>query len=436
MSPTKFLLEEKDIPEQYLNIVYYLKKYLGKLPDPLLNPRTKQPIKPEDLSPLFPAELIKQEFSQDEFIPIPEEVREFYKLYRPSPLVRARRLEKILQTPAHLYFKYEGGNATGSHKLNTSLPQVYYNKCAGVKTVVTETGAGQWGSALSIASNFFGLKTKVFMVRVSYNQKPYRKIIMRLFGADVFASPSPETEFGRKLLAENPDHPGSLGIAISEALSTIKDGQTKFCLGSVLNHVLLHQTIVGQEAKKQLALAGEYPDILIGCCGGGSNFGGFIFPFLVDKLSGTKPNLRCIGVEPASCPSMTKKEYRYDFGDTAQTTPLIKMDTVGSDFIPSPIHAGGLRYHGMAPLISFLHRENIIEARAYQQNEVFEAAAQFARAEGIIPAPESSHAIKAAIDEAILCRKSGTPRVIAFNISGHGLLDLQGYEDYLEGKLK
>jgi len=432
----KITLQEKDIPRKYLNIMHYIKKHLGKMPDPPLHPGTKQPIGPQDLSAIFPMELIKQEVCLDEFVDVPEEVSEIYKMYRPSPLIRARSLEKVLNTPAKIYYKYEGGNSTGSHKLNTALTQAYYNKKEGVKNLVTETGAGQWGSALSMACNFFGLKCKVFMVRVSYEQKPYRKVIMKLFGADVVASPSPDTEYGRKVLAETPDTPGSLGIAISEAIEmAAKDGDTKYALGSVLNHVLLHQTIIGLEAKKQMEMAGDYPDIVIGCCGGGSNFAGISFPFMADKLSGEKKNTRFIGIEPKSCPTMTEGKYDYDFGDTGKQTPLLKMDSLGCDFIPSSLHAGGLRYHGMAPLVSFLHNEGLIEAKAYSQLETFAAAIQFARAEGIIPAPESSHAIKGAIDEAIRCREEGTSKTILFNLSGHGLLDLQGYDDFLSGKL-
>ncbi|MFA6427727.1 MAG: TrpB-like pyridoxal phosphate-dependent enzyme [Candidatus Magasanikbacteria bacterium] len=430
-------LTEKDIPESYLNLSYYLDKYYGKLPDPPLHPGTKQPAGPQDLSPIFPMGVIMQEVSLDEFIPIPDEVRELYKMFRPSPLIRAYRLEKELDTPAHIYYKYEGGNATGSHKLNSALAQAYYNKQEGVETIVTETGAGQWGSALSIACHYFGLKCKVFMVRISYEQKPYRKVIMKMYGSDVYSSPSIQTEYGRKVLEHDPETPGSLGIAISEALElAVQDEKTKYALGSVLNHVLLHQTVIGQEAKKQMELAGEYPDMVIGCCGGGSNFAGIAFPFIADTLSGVETSTRFIGVEPVSCPSLTKGEYKYDFGDTAQMTPLLKMKTLGSDFIPSKIHAGGLRYHGMAPLVSFLHEEKFIEARAYDQLEVFEAGTQFARTEGIIPAPESSHAIKAAIDEAMKCKESGEEKVILFNLSGNGLLDLQGYDDYLAGKLR
>lgn len=436
MNSTKILLSEQEIPTHYLNISYYLHKYLGRLPDPPLNPATKQPVGPQDLSPIFPMEIIKQEVSLDEKIEIPDEVREFYKLYRPSPLFRAKHLEKFLDTPAHIYYKYEGVSPVGSHKLNTALAQAYYNKKEGVQTLITETGAGQWGSALSLAGNFFGLKVIVFMVRISFEQKPYRKIVMETYGGEVFSSPSTKTEFGKKILKEHPDHPGSLGIAISEALETVvKSKNAKYSLGSVLNHVLLHQTVVGQETKKQMQKAGEYPDIVIGCCGGGSNFGGFAFPFLADKIAGKKKNTRFIGVEPASCPSMTKGEYRYDFGDTAQMTPLLKMKTLGSDFVPSPIHAGGLRYHGIAPLLAFLQEEKLIEAVAYEQIPVFKASVDFAKAEGIIPAPESGHAIKAAIDEALKAKKEGKRKVIIFNLSGHGLLDLQGYDKFLHKQL-
>ena len=340
MENTKIMLEEKDIPTHFLNINYFLKKYLRKLPDPVLNPATMKPIKAEDLAVLFPMELIKQEVSLEKEIEIPEELRELYKLYRPSPLFRAKRLEKFLQTPAHIYYKYEGNNPSGSHKLNTALAQAYYNKKEGIKTLLTETGAGQWGSALSLACNYFNLNCEIFMVRVSFGQKPYRKILMEMFGGKVHASPSMDTEFGRKILKESPDSPGSLGIAISEALEVVlKSKDARYALGSVLNHVLLHQTIVGLEAKKQMEKAGEFPDIMIGCCGGGSNFAGLIFPFLADQLAGGK-KIRYIGVEPESCPSLTKGEYRYDFGDMSKKTPLLKMKTMGSDFMPSPIHAG------------------------------------------------------------------------------------------------
>jgi len=437
MDNYKIILEEKEIPTHYLNIMYYFQKYLGKLPEPPLHPATREPIGPEALAPIFPMNIIQQEVCLDEFVEIPEEVREYYKMFRPSPLHRAYKLEKFLGTPAKIYYKYEGGNATGSHKLNTALAQAYYNREAGVKKLYTETGAGQWGSALSIACHLFGLECEVFMVKTSYENKPYRKTIMKMFGGQVSASPSTKTDFGTKTLLEHPHTPGSLGIAISEALECVvkAGGSAKYALGSVLNHVLLHQTVIGLEAQKQMAKAGDYPDVIIGCCGGGSNFAGIVFPFLADKLSGKAKVLKIIGVEPASCPSLTKGEYRYDFGDTAQMTPLLKMYTLGADFIPSPIHAGGLRYHGMAPLVSFIHHEGLMEARAYEQNEVFQAGVDFARQEGIIPAPESSHAIKAAIDEALKCKESGESKTILFNLSGHGLLDLKGYEDYLSGKL-
>jgi len=436
MNQAVITISENDIPTHFMNISYFLQKYLGRLPEPPLHPATKQVIKPEELEPLFPKALIRQEMSLEEKIEIPDVVREIYKRYRPTPLVRAIGLEKMLQTPAHMYFKNEGATLSGSHKINTALVQAYYNKEEGVRTLTTETGAGQWGSALSIACNFFGLKCIVFMVKVSYEQKPYRKIIMQLFGADVYASPSSKTAFGRMLRKQNPNNPGSLGIAISEALEiAAKDETVKYSLGSVLNHVLLHQTIVGQEAKKQMELAGEYPDTIVGCVGGGSNFSGFAIPFLVDKISGKRKKLRAIAVEAKSCPKMTRGTYKYDFGDTAKKTPLLKMETLGPDFIPPSIHAGGLRYHGNAPILSFLNQEKITEPRAYDQRSAFEAGVTFAKAEGIIPAPESSHAIKAAIDEAIRCREEGKKEVVVFNLSGHGLLDLKGYDDYLNNRL-
>ncbi|KKP67526.1 MAG: Tryptophan synthase beta chain [Candidatus Roizmanbacteria bacterium GW2011_GWA2_35_19] len=435
MKHTNFTLSESEIPQYYINISYYLKKYLGKLPDPPLNPVTKQPAGPADLSAIFPMELIKQEVSLDEKIAIPDEVRELYKLYRPTPLIRAYRLEKFLDTPAHIYYKYEGVSPTGAHKLNTTIAQAYYNKKEGVKTLIAETGAGQFGSALSLACNYFGLKCQIFMVRVSYDQKPYRKTVMQMYGADVFASPSEKTDFGKKILAGNRNHNGSLGIAISEALETVsKTKGAKYSLGSVLNFVSIHQTVIGQEAKKQMVKAEEYPDIIIGCVGGGSNFAGIAFPFLADKLK-NKNKTRFVGVEPMSCASLTKGKYEYDFGDTAQMTPLLKMYTLGSGFVPSPIHAGGLRYHGMAPQISFLYNEKLIEAVAYEQSLVFKAGVDFAKAEGIIPAPESSHAIKAAMDEAVKAREEGKKKVILFNLSGHGLLDLNGYDKFLHNQL-
>ena len=433
MEETKILLSEKDIPSKWYNIQ-------ADLPEPLppvLHPATKKPIGPADLAPIFPMELIKQEVSQERWIEIPDEIREVYRLWRPSPLYRARRLEKTLGTPARIYYKYEGTSPAGSHKLNTALAQAYYNKKEGVRRLATETGAGQWGSALSIATGFFGLKCTVYMVKVSYIQKPYRKILMQSYGAEVFASPSDKTNSGRKILAEMPDTSGSLGIAISEA---VEDAAThedvKYSLGSVLNHVLLHQTVIGLEAKKQMELAGDYPDVVIGCVGGGSNFAGLAFPFLEDKLKGKNKNLRAVAVEPSACPTLTRGIYAYDFGDTAGLTPLIKMFTLGHTFIPPGIHAGGLRYHGMASLVSHLHRLKIIDAVAYPQNPVFEAAITFARSEGIIPAPESAHAIKAAIDEALKAKENGNKSVILFNLSGHGHFDLAAYDDYLSGKLK
>jgi len=430
---TKILLSEKDLPTHFYNILPDLPKPL----EPPLNPKTGKPIRPEELSRIFPMELIRQEVSMDSKIEIPEEVREFYKLYRPTPLFRAKRLEKFLKTPAKIYYKYEGLNPVGSHKANTALVQAYYNKKEGVKRLTTETGAGQWGSALAMACNFFGLECTVYMVRWSYEQKSYRRTLMQIFGAEVFSSPSPNTEFGRKILREDPKNTGSLGIAISEAIEdAVTHEGTKYSLGSVLNYVLLHQTIVGLEAKKQLELAGDYPDIVIGCIGGGSNFAGLSFPFIGDKLKGIKKDLRTIAVEPTACPSVTKGEYRYDFGDTAEMTPLLKMYTLGHRFIPNPIHAGGLRYHGMAPIISFLCKEGIMEARAYSQVSVFKAAVDFAHCEGIIPAPESSYAVKATIDEALRCKREEGKKTILFNLSGHGLLDLASYEKYLAGKLE
>jgi tryptophan synthase beta chain len=369
-------------------------------------------------------------------IEIPEEIREIYKLYRPTPLFRAKRLEKFLETPAKIYYKYEGASPVGSHKLNTALVQVYYNKKEGVRRLATETGAGQWGSALAMACNFFGLECTVYMVRCSYEEKPYRRTLMEIFGAEVFSSPSLNTEFGKKILMEDAKNSGSLGIAISEAIEdTITHDGTKYSLGSVLNHVLLHQTIIGLEAKKQLELIDEYPDIVIGCVGGGSNFAGLSFPFLKDRLMGKKKNLRAIAVEPTACPSVTKGKYEYDFGDTAEMTPLIKMYTLGHKFIPNPIHAGGLRYHGIAPLVSLLCHEQIVEAKVYSQVPIFESAVDFARCEGIVPAPESSYSIKAAIDEALICKEERVEKTILFNLSGHGLLDLAGYDKYLSKKL-
>ncbi|MCX6816396.1 MAG: TrpB-like pyridoxal phosphate-dependent enzyme [Candidatus Beckwithbacteria bacterium] len=413
--------------QHFLNINYYLKKYLGELAEPALNPGTKQPIKPEDLAAIFPMELIRQEATLDEFVEIPDEVAAIYQKYRATPLVRARGLEKYLKTPARIYYKNESVTLSGSHKINTAIPQAYYNQKEGIKRLATETGAGQWGSALAMACSLFGLKCLIFMVKVSFEQKPQRQTIMRFFGAEVFASPSMKTQAGRKFLLKNPKTTGSLGMAISEAIEVAaQDKTTNYALGSVLNHVLLHQTIIGQEARQQLKDYGEKPDVVIGCCGGGSNFSGLAFPFLADQLAGKAKGIR----------SMTKGEYRYDFGDTGQMTPLLKMETLGADFVPSPIHAGGLRYHGIAPILAFLHQKGLMEAKAYSQLSVFKAAQIFAQAEGIIPAPETSHAIKVVIDEALRCKRQKQEEVIIFNFSGHGLLDLKGYEDFLSGKLK
>lgn len=429
------ILTGKELPENYLNLSYYLNRYLKELPEPPLDPKTRKPIGAEALSRLFPMELIKQEVSLEKEIPIPDEVKEIYNLYRPTPLLRAKRLEKLLDTPAKIYYKYEGASPVGSHKLNTALAQAYYNKKEDIKELTTETGAGQWGSALALATKMFGLSCRIFMVRVSYEQKPYRKIVMQTYGAKVFASPSRETRAGRNFIAKDPDTNGSLGMAISEAIeAAVTKKGSHYSLGSVLNHVLLHQTIIGQEAKVQLEKEGVYPDIVIGCCGGGSNLAGISFPFLADKISGLKPKLRVVAVEPTACPSLTKGTYRYDFGDTAGMTPLMKMYTMGNEFVPPAEHAGGLRYHGDSPLISFLKYKGIIEAFAYSQKEVFISAVQFARSEGIIPAPESSYAIKQAIEEAIQARKEGRKKVILFNLSGHGLLDLKAYEDFMNKK--
>jgi tryptophan synthase beta chain len=436
MSPSpatqrRFMLPESELPTHFYNIA-------ADLPEPLpppLHPATKEPIGPEALAPLFPMELIRQEVSAERLIPIPEPVREAYRIYRPSPLVRALGLERSLDTPARIYYKYEGGSPAGSHKPNTALAQAFYNQQEGVTRLVTETGAGQWGSALAFAGAMFGIETKVFMVRVSYEQKPYRRSFIQTFGATVVPSPSRETNAGRTILAADPESTGSLGIAISEAIEEAATREdTKYSIGSALNHVLLHQTVVGQEAIKQMALAGDEPDVVIGCVGGGSNFAGIAFPFLRDRLSGASKT-RFLAAEPASCPSLTRGEYRYDFGDTVGMTPLLKMHTLGHDFRPAAIHAGGLRYHGMAPLVSHLYELGFIEARAYGQNTCFEAAVRFARTEGLIPAPESSHAIRAAIDEALAARDAREERVILFNLSGHGFFDMAAYDAYLAGEL-
>jgi len=431
MSDTKILLSEDEMPKQWYNIQADFPKPLP----PVLHPGTGKPIGPDDLAPLFPMSLIMQEVSQERWIDIPEEVQDVYKIWRPSPLVRARRWEKALDTPAKIYYKWEGVSPAGSHKPNTSVAQAYYNKKEGVKRITTETGAGQWGSALAFACNLFGIECKVYMVRVSYDQKPYRRLMMETWGAKCVPSPSKDTEAGKKILAKDPKCTGSLGIAISEAVEdAAKRDDTKYSLGSVLNHVMLHQTIIGLETQKQFEKAGEYPDIVIGCCGGGSNFAGFSTPFVRDKIVQSKKT-RIIGVEPKSCPSMTKGLYRYDFGDTACTTPLIKMFTLGHDFIPEPIHAGGLRYHGMSPIVCHMLNLGLIEARAYHQIPVFDAAVSFARTEGHIPAPETAHAIRAAMDEALACKKSGEKKVITFNASGHGHFDMTAYQKYFAGEL-
>lgn len=429
---TKILLSEADIPQAWYNIQPDLP---GPLP-PVIHPGTLQPIGPDDLAPLFPMALIAQEVSQERWIEIPDPVRDIYRLWRPTPLFRARRLEKYLDTPAHLYYKYEGVSPAGSHKPNTAVAQAFYNKEEGVKALTTETGAGQWGSSLAMACNFFGLGCEVFMVKVSYEQKPYRRSMMQTWGATVYPSPSTQTQAGRRVLAEHPDSPGSLGIAISEAVeaAATSGGVKKYSLGSVLNHVLLHQTVIGQEVMKQMELAGEYPDILIGCVGGGSNFGGFTLPFVREKLVNGRPT-RIIAVEPTAAPSLTKGKYVYDFGDTGKMTPLIKMYTLGSSFIPAPIHAGGLRYHGMAPIVCYLYDLGVIEAVAVPQNPVFEAAVTFARCEGIVPAPEPSHAIRVAIDEALKCKETGEKKVIVFHVCGHGHFDMAAYDAYFAGKL-
>lgn len=430
---TRFLLNESDLPKYWYNI----NADMPVAPAPVLHPQTLEPVTPDFLSVLFPMELILQEVSTERYIEIPEEVREIYKLYRPTPLIRARRLERMLQTPAHIYYKYEGASPAGSHKPNTAIAQAYYNKIAGTHALTTETGAGQWGSALALACNFFDLDLEVYMVKVSYYQKPYRRIMMETYGAKVYASPTDQTQFGRSILEKDPNSNGSLGIAISEAVevAATSGGKKKYSLGSVLNHVLLHQTVIGEEALKQMDLAGEYPDVVIGCVGGGSNFAGIAFPFLRQNLlEGMKT--RIIAVEPAATPSLTKGVYTFDYGDTARMAPIVKMHTLGHTFMPAPIHAGGLRYHGMAPTVSALYDAGYIEAVAVKQLATFEAALQFARAEGIIPAPESAHAIRAAIDEALDAKEKGEKRVILFNLSGHGNFDMSAYQAYLEGKLE
>jgi len=430
---TRFILSESDLPKYWYNI----NADMPVAPAPVLHPQTLEPVTPDFLSVLFPMELILQEVSTERYIEIPDEVREIYKLYRPTPLIRARRLEKALQTPAHIYYKYEGASPAGSHKPNTAIAQAFYNKIAGTHALTTETGAGQWGSALALACNFFDLDLEVYMVKVSYHQKPYRRIMMESYGAKVYASPTNLTQFGRSVLEKDPNSNGSLGIAISEAVevAATSGGKKKYSLGSVLNHVLLHQTVIGEEALKQMDMAGEYPDVVIGCVGGGSNFAGIAFPFLrLNLLEGKKT--RIVAVEPAATPSLTKGVYTFDYGDTARMAPIVKMHTLGHTFMPAPIHAGGLRYHGMAPTVSALYDAGYIEAVAVKQLATFEAALQFARAEGIIPAPESAHAIRAAIDEALDAKEKGEQRVILFNLSGHGNFDMSAYQAYLDGKLE
>lgn len=434
MQATKILLSDAEIPTRWYNIQADLKT---PMPPPL-HPGTKEPVGPEALAPLFPMALIQQEVSQERWIEIPDEVRSLYALWRPSPLYRARRLEKALDTPARIYYKWEGVSPTGSHKPNTAVAQAYYNKQEGIKRLTTETGAGQWGTALSFACQFFGLECQVYMVRVSFEQKPYRKAVMELYGGKVLPSPSPQTAAGRKILAADPDSPGSLGIAISEAVEDAASREdTHYALGSVLNHVLLHQSIIGLEAEAQLQKAGEaLPDVVVGCFGGGSNFAGFAFPFLRHRLIGDKRDIRVVACEPASCPSLTKGEYRYDFGDAVGMTPLLPMHTLGHGFVPAKIHAGGLRYHGAAPLVSHVLHAGEMEAVAYHQLECFESGVLFARSEGIVPAPEATHVIKGAIDEALRCRESGEEKVIAFNLCGHGHFDMGAYQAYFAGQLQ
>jgi len=429
-SGRKIVLNEEELPEKWYNI-------LPDLPEPLpppLHPATNEPLKPEDLEPIFAKELIKQEMSDERWIRIPEEVRDVYRLWRPTPLIRAVKLEKALKTPARIYYKYEGVSPPGSHKPNTAVAQAYYNAKEGVERLTTETGAGQWGSALSFATKLFDMKCTVYMVKVSYQQKPYRRILMETWGGEVIPSPSDRTKSGKAILEKDPDSPGSLGIAISEAVEDAATHEnTKYSLGSVLNHVLMHQTVIGLEVRKQLEMAEEKPDIMIGCVGGGSNFAGFCYPFVRDAMKG---EVKLIAVEPKACPTFTAGDYRYDFGDTAGLTPLLKMFTLGHDFVPPPIHAGGLRYHGDAPTMSLLVKHGVIEARAVKQIPTFEAGVLFARTEGIVPAPESNHAIRVAIDEAIKAKEKGEEKVIVFNLSGHGYFDLAAYDDYLYGRLK
>jgi len=428
---TKVILEEHEIPKQWYNII----ADMPNKPEPYYSPMTGKLASPDEMSAIFPKEIIMQEMSTERFIDIPEEVRKMYAQWRPTPLFRARNLEKALDTPARIYYKYEGVNATGSHKLNTALAQAYYNKAEGIKRISTETGAGQWGSALSMACNHFGMECTVYMVKVSYQQKPYRRSFMNTFGANVIASPSNLTNAGRQILEKDPESTGSLGIAISEAVEdAATHNDTNYALGSVLNHVCLHQTIIGLEAKKQMEMIDEYPDVVYACCGGGSNFAGIAFPFIGDKLKGAK--VRAVAVEPTACPTLTKGVFAFDYGDTAKMAPIAKMYTLGHDFVPAGIHAGGLRYHGAAPTVSQLYHDGLIEAVAYGQKSVFDAAVMFARTEGIVPAPESAHAIRASIDEALRAKEAGEEKVILFNLSGHGYFDMTAYDLYFSGKLE
>lgn len=434
----KYVLTEADMPKAWYNINPDMPVDPAKTAwNAVLHPGTKEPVTPDFLAVLFPMKFIMEAVSMDRWIEIPEPVREIYKLWRPSPLYRAHRLEKALDTPAHIYYKYEGVSPVGSHKPNTAIAQAFYAKEEGVKGFTTETGAGQWGSAMSMACNFFDLECHVYMVKVSYNQKPYRRIIMENFGATVTPSPSNKTQYGQKVLAEDPNSPGSLGIAISEAVeaAVTSNGKYKYSLGSVLGPVLMHQTVIGLEAIKQFDMAGEYPDTVIACVGGGSNFAGFTFPFIHKNLT-EGAGTRVIAVEPAACPTLTKGKYAFDYGDTAQMAPIVKMHTLGHNFVPEGIHAGGLRYHGMAPHVSALVDSGHVEAIAIDQLDTFEGASTFAKAEGIVPAPESSHAIRAAINEALKCKAEGVKKVIAFNLSGHGIFDLASYDEYLKGNLQ
>jgi tryptophan synthase beta chain len=430
---TKFVLPESEMPKAWYNLQADLPFDLP----PVLHPGTKQPVGPADLAPLFPMALIQQEVTKERWVEIPEPVREVYRLWRPTPLYRAHRLEKALQTPAKIFYKYEGVSPAGSHKPNTAVAQAFYNQQEGVKRLATETGAGQWGSSLAFAGQLFGIDVKIYMVRVSYDQKPYRRHMMETWGAKVVASPSPDTSTGRARLAQDPSCSGSLGLAISEAVedAVTNETPTKYALGSVLNHVLLHQTVIGIESKRQLDMAGVYPDVVVGCIGGGSNFAGFAYPFLADKLTGKASGLRVVAIEPAAAPSLTRGVYAYDFGDTSMMTPLVRMYTLGHGFMPAPIHAGGLRYHGMASSICEIYRNKLIEARAVQQLATFEAGVLFARAEGIVPAPEAAHAVRGAIDEALRCKAEGKAETIAFNLCGHGHFDMSSYERYFAGKL-